>query len=74
MNFVNLEIDAIKKICLKAILADEPIPFGVDMGIDQLDQARLDANVTSSLTTRSLLRNQEVDLTKSGIGNDCGRS
>ena len=35
MNFVNLEIDAIKKICLKAILADEPIPFGVDMGIDQ---------------------------------------
>ena len=26
MNFVNLEIDAIKKICLKAILADEPIP------------------------------------------------
>ena len=35
MNFVNLDIDAIKKICLKAILADEPIPFGVDMGIDQ---------------------------------------
>ena len=35
MNFVNLEIGSIKKICLKAILADEPIPFGVDMGIDQ---------------------------------------
>ena len=35
MNFVNLEIEPIKKICLKAILSDEPIPFGVDMGIDQ---------------------------------------
>jgi bleomycin hydrolase len=35
MNFVNLEIEPIKKICLKAILANEPIPFGVDMGIDQ---------------------------------------
>ena len=35
MDFVNLEIGAIKKICLKAILANEPIPFGVDMGIDQ---------------------------------------
>lgn len=35
MNFVNLEIGAIKKICLKAILANEPVPFGVDMGIDQ---------------------------------------
>ena len=35
MNFVNLEIGEIKKICLRAILSDEPIPFGVDMGIDQ---------------------------------------
>ena len=35
MNFVNLDIGTIKMICLKAILADEPIPFGVDMGIDQ---------------------------------------
>ena len=35
MNFVNLEIGEIKKICLKAILANEPVPFGVDMGIDQ---------------------------------------
>ena len=28
MDFVNLEIDAIKKIYLQAILADEPFPSG----------------------------------------------
>ena len=61
MNFVNLEIEAIRKICLKAILADEPIPFGVDMGIDQSTKHGL---MEHKLFDYESLFGIKIDLTK----------
>jgi bleomycin hydrolase len=35
MNFVNVEIGEMKGIAVKSVLADQPMWFAVDMGIDQ---------------------------------------
>ena len=35
MHFINVEIDAMKKIAVKSVLANQPMWFAVNMGIDQ---------------------------------------
>ena len=35
MNFVNIGIDQMKKIAVKSVLANEPMWFAVNMGVDQ---------------------------------------
>jgi len=35
MDFVNIEVDAMKDIAVKSILANEPLWFAVNMGVDQ---------------------------------------
>ena len=35
MHFINVEIDALKKIAVKSVLANQPMWFAVNMGIDQ---------------------------------------
>ena len=56
-----INIDAIKKICLKAILSDEPVPFGVDMGIDQSTKHGL---MEHKLFDYESLFGIKIDLTK----------
>ena len=35
MNFVNVEIELLKEVAVKSILADQPLWFAVNMGVDQ---------------------------------------
>lgn len=38
MDFVNIEIDQLKEVAVKSILANEPLWFAVNMGVDQSNE------------------------------------
>lgn len=44
MNFVNVEIELLKEVAVKSILADQPLWFAVNMGVDQSKDHGIMAN------------------------------